>query len=51
MNCLEIFARKTHKYFDSHGNEILNNYQPKQMNTIDNQNNNERINKILNKIY
>ena len=36
MKCLDIFARKTNKYFDSYGNELLNHFVPKVNNLISN---------------
>ena len=36
MDCLEIFARKINKYFDSYGNELLNHFVPKVNNIISN---------------
>ena len=29
LDCLEIFARKPYKNFDSYGNELLNYFVPK----------------------
>ena len=36
MNCLQIFARKSNKYFDSYGNELLNHFVLKVNNLINN---------------
>ena len=36
MDCLEVFARKTNKYFDSYSKELLNHFVPKINNIISN---------------
>ena len=36
MDCLEVFARKTNKYFDSYDKELLNHFVLKINNIISN---------------